>query len=150
MSFNRVILIGRLGAAPERKPNSSGQALAIMRLATDRWQKDGKAEEPDWHTVVTWGKTAEQCLTYLEVGRQVAVEGQLRTRRWKDPTTGAPRCLTEVVAGRVTFLDRARAPGASAPPAGESGTAGVGTAEATGVVPAPPNLEDPDDDPLPF
>lgn len=105
-SVNKVILIGNLGAKPELKYLPSGQGVCEMRLATtDRWQdKNGqKQERTEWHRVVVWGKTAENCAQYLDKGRSVYVEGRLQTRSWDDKD-GNKRYSTEVVADRVQFL----------------------------------------------
>lgn len=103
---NKVILIGNLGADPELRHTSGGMAVANFRLATSEvWQdKDGKKQERvEWHHVVVWGKTAENCAEHLKKGRQVYVEGRNQTREWKDKD-GRTNYTTEVVAHTVTFL----------------------------------------------
>jgi len=103
---NKVILIGNLGANPELKYLPSGQAVCEMRLATNETftDKQGQRQErTEWHRIVVWGKTAENCAKYLEKGRQVYVEGRLQTRSWDDKE-GNKRYTTEIVAQNVTFL----------------------------------------------
>jgi single-strand DNA-binding protein len=107
MSVNKAILIGNLGAKPELKYLPSGQAVCEIRLATNESfkDKDGqKQERTEWHRVVIWGKTAENCAQFLDKGRQVFVEGRIQTRSWDDKTTGEKRYMTEIVASNVTFL----------------------------------------------
>jgi single-strand DNA-binding protein len=122
---NKVILVGNLGANPELKYLPSGQAVCEMRLATsDSYtDKQGQRQErTEWHRVVVWGKTAENCSQYLSKGRQVYVEGRLQTRSWDDKE-GNKRYTTEVVANQVVFLaggggergERAGAPAGGAP-----------------------------------
>lgn len=106
-SVNKVILIGNLGAKPELKFLPSGQAVCEMRIATtdvytDKSQQ--RQEKTEWHRIVVWGKTAENCAQYLDKGRQIYVEGRLQTRSWDDKNTGEKRYMTEVVANQVTFL----------------------------------------------
>jgi single-strand DNA-binding protein len=104
--INKVILIGNLGADPELRYTSGGQAVADIRLATTRkWTgKDGKSQEDtQWHRVVVWGKQAENCKEYLAKGRQIYLEGRLQTRQWED-RDGNKRYTTEVVAEQVMFL----------------------------------------------
>jgi single-strand DNA-binding protein len=55
--------------------------------------------------VVTWSKLAEQCNQFLTKGRLVYVEGRLRTHTWEGQD-GQRRSRNEVVADRVSFLDR--------------------------------------------
>ncbi len=106
-SVNKVILIGNLGAKPEVKYLPSGQGVCEMRLATNEVYTDKqqqRQERTEWHRVVVWGKTAENCAQYLDKGRQVYVEGRLQTRSWDDKKTGEKRYTTEIVANAVQFL----------------------------------------------
>lgn len=106
MSVNKVIIMGRLGADPELKTLSSGQAVANFTLATsENWvDKEGqKQEKTEWHRIVVWGKLAEICRQYLSKGRQAFVEGKLQTRSWEDQQ-GQKRYTTEIVASNVQFI----------------------------------------------
>lgn len=116
---NKVILIGNLGKDPEVRYTTGGQAVANLRIATSRsWtdkQSGQKKEETEWHDVEVWGKQAEQCGEYLTKGRQVYVEGRLKTDSWDDKTTGQKRSRVKVVAETVRFLSTgARGAGAGA------------------------------------
>lgn len=106
MGVNKVILVGNLGANPEMRFTQGGQAVANLRIATtERWtDKNGqKQEQTEWHRVVVWGKQAEICGQYLTKGRQVYIEGRIRTRQWQDQQ-GQKRYSTEVVAQTVQML----------------------------------------------
>ena len=103
---NKVILVGNLGANPEMRFTQAGQAVANLRLATtERWtDKSGQKQEiTEWHRVVVWGKQAEICGQYLTKGRQIYVEGRIRTRQWQDQQ-GQKRYSTEIVAQTVQML----------------------------------------------
>jgi single-strand DNA-binding protein len=50
-----------------------------------------------------WGKQAETCGQYLAKGRQVFIEGSIRTRQYDDKE-GNKRYITEVIGQRVQFL----------------------------------------------
>ncbi len=105
-SVNKVILVGNLGRDPELRYIPSGQAVANFTLATnERWRdKDGNNQErTEWHRIVVWGKSAENCAQYLQKGRSVYVEGRLQTREWEDKD-GNKRNTTEVIAQTVQFL----------------------------------------------
>jgi len=124
-SVNKVILIGNLGAKPEIKYLPSGQAVCELRLATNEVFNDKnnqRQERTEWHRVVVWGKTAENCAQYLDKGRSCYVEGRLQTRSWDDKTTGEKKYMTEIVASQVTFLGG----GAGAGEGGEGGGGGGG------------------------
>src|SRR5215831_3001582 len=103
---NKVILVGNLGANPEMRFTQGGQAVANLRIATtERWtDKNGQRQEAtEWHRVVVWGKQAEIVGQYLTKGRQVYVEGRIRTRQWQDQQ-GQKRYTTEIVAQNVQML----------------------------------------------
>ncbi len=105
---NKVILVGNLGKDPEVRYTAGGQAVANLRIATSRsWtdkQSGQKKEETEWHDVEVWGKQAEQCGEYLAKGRQVYVEGRLKTDKWQDKQSGQDRFRVKVVADTVRFL----------------------------------------------
>lgn len=105
-SVNKVILIGNLGRDPEVRFTPSGRAVARFPLATtDSWmdQESGRQERTEWHNIVVWGKQAESCGQYLAKGRQVYIEGSIRSRSYDDKD-GNKRYVTEIVAQRVQFL----------------------------------------------
>ena len=105
-SVNKVILIGNLGRDPELRYTKGGQAVANFSLATSDsfTNREGTREErTEWHRIVAWAKTAELCAKYLNKGRTVYIEGQLRTRDWEDKD-GNKRQTTEVHAQTVQFL----------------------------------------------
>jgi single-strand DNA-binding protein len=113
---NKVILIGNLGKDPEVRYTQGGQAVANLRIATSRsWtdkQSGQRKEETEWHDVEVWGKQAEQCGEYLAKGRQVYVEGRLKTDKWQDKQSGQERSRVKVVADSVRFLGGRGAGGA--------------------------------------
>ena len=113
---NKVILVGNLGKDPEVRYTPGGQAVATLRIATSRsWtdkQSGQRKEETEWHDVEVWGKQAEQCGEYLAKGRQVYVEGRLKTDKWQDKQSGQERSKVKVVADTVRFLGGRGAGGA--------------------------------------
>jgi single-strand DNA-binding protein len=127
-SVNKVILIGNLGAKPELKYLPSGQAVCELRLATNESFTDKnqqKQERTEWHRVVVWGKTGENCAQYLDKGRAVYVEGRLQTRSWDDKSSGEKKYMTEIVANSVQFLGGGER-GAGGPGGGGGGPSGGG------------------------
>jgi single-strand DNA-binding protein len=103
---NKVILIGNLGADPELRYTSGGQAVCDLRLATNESWKDKegqKQERVEWHRVVFWGKAAEILKQYATKGGKLYVEGRLQTRSWDDKE-GQKRYSTEIVGSEFQFL----------------------------------------------
>jgi single-strand DNA-binding protein len=122
---NKVILVGNLGKDPEVRYTPGGQAVATLRIATSRsWtdkQSQQRKEETEWHDVEVWGKQAEQCGEYLSKGRQVYVEGRLKTDKWQDKQSGQDRYRVKVVADTVRFLGGGAGAGAGARGGGSGG-----------------------------
>lgn len=105
MSVNKVILVGRVGQAPDRR-EVSGTAVANFSIATnEKWtDKSGeKQERTEWHRINVWGKLADVCAQFVQKGSQVYVEGSLHTREYQDKD-GVKKYSTEVRATSVQFL----------------------------------------------
>jgi single-strand DNA-binding protein len=105
-SVNKVILIGRLGKDPEVKYLPSGAPVAKFTLATDESFKDRTGEQQkhtEWHNIVAWNKLAEICGEYLTKGKQVYIEGSIRSRQYEDQA-GNKRTSYEIVARNMQML----------------------------------------------
>ena len=112
--LNKACLIGNLGNDPEVRTMQNGGRVVTLSLATsESWKDDDSGERhqrTEWHRVVIFneglGKIAEQ---YLTTGAKVYIEGQLRTRKWQEPS-GVERSVTEIhltpYNGIMTFLDK--------------------------------------------
>jgi len=144
-SVNKVILIGRLGKDPELKFTNTGTPVARFTLATDESFKDRAGEQQkrtEWHNIVAWNKLAEICGEYLTKGKQVYVEGSIRSRQWEDQA-GNKRTVHEIIARDVRMLgsraDSER--GSTAEPAVDR--------SASQETPSPPESQITDDD-IPF
>lgn len=103
--INKVFLLGNLGQDPELRNTASGVAVTTLRMATNERRKQGDewVDHVEWHSVVCFGKTAENCGKYLSKGSQLHVIGRIQTRKWQDKE-GKDRYSTEVVADDITFL----------------------------------------------
>src|SRR5579863_2850317 len=105
-SINKVILIGRLGKDPEVKYTPSGAPVAKFTLATDEVFKDRSGEQQrrtEWHNIVAWNRLAEICGEYLTKGKQIYIEGSIRSRQWQDQT-GNKRTSYEIIANQMQML----------------------------------------------
>src|SRR5262245_11369719 len=144
MSLNKAMLIGNLGKDPELRFTPSGRAVARFPVATSEQWTDANGQRQDrteWHNIVVWGKQAESCGQYLSKGRQVFIEGSIRSRQYDDKE-GQKRYITEVIAQRVQFLGGGRGDGAGA----GRGAGGGGGGGGEDIPPAPM----PEDDDIPF
>ncbi len=107
MSLNRAMVIGYLGHDPETRFLPSGQRVVSFSVATDEsfTDKDGnKQERVEWHSIVAFARLGEICAEYLKQGRQVFIEGRLRTREYEPKNGDGKRKRTEIIASRVQFL----------------------------------------------
>jgi single-strand DNA-binding protein len=101
--LNRVILMGRLVAAPELKTTASGISVTSFRIAVDRsYVKSGEERKADFIDIVCWRQQAEFVCRYCGKGSLIAVEGQLQTRTYQ-AKDGTNRSVVEVVADNVSF-----------------------------------------------
>lgn len=124
MTVNKAVLIGNLGKDPEIRQANSGTSIANMRIATTDRRKDRDGQWQDvteWHSVVAFGKTAENIGRFCKKGKQLYIEGRIQTRKWTDKD-GRDRYSTEIVADVVRFLGgRGDSEGGSASSRGGSG-----------------------------
>jgi single-strand DNA-binding protein len=153
-SVNKVILVGNLGADPETRYMTNGDAVCNIRLATTESWKDKnsgeKREVTEWHRVVFYRKLAEIAAQYLKKGSQVYLEGRIRTRKWTDKE-GQERYTTEIEATEMQMLGRREGQGGptgSEPPSGGGSDYQPAPAKKAGNT-AKPSFDDLDDD-IPF
>ena len=115
MNVNKVILVGRLTRDVEVRNTPSGQAVASVSIATNRFWKDKNGQRQDqteFHNIVLWGRLAEIAGQYLSKGQETYFEGRLQTRKYtaKD---GTERRVTEIVAENMQLGSRAQNSSAS-------------------------------------
>ncbi len=122
--INKVFLVGRLGLDPEIRMTAAGKLVGKLRLATNRPVREGEGwgEATDWHTVTVFDWMAKRAQNHLHKGDGVAVEGNLRTRKWTDKE-GRERFSTEVISRELNIFprrDRHPAQTAATPPSAET------------------------------
>lgn len=99
--LNQCNFIGRLGADPESRYLSSGDAVCNFRIAVGWKGKDKEGAE--WVPCTAYGKLAEICGEYLRKGSQVFVSGRFVTRKWQDKD-GNDRYTSEINLDRMQML----------------------------------------------
>jgi single-strand DNA-binding protein len=107
MSINKAIVVGNLGRDPKIRALPSGQNLANFSVATKARFKDRNGEQQErteWHRVVAFGKLADNCQRLLSKGRQVYIEGRLRTRQYEEKDGSGIRYQTEIVVLQMRLL----------------------------------------------
>ena len=108
LNLNKVMIAGRLTAAPELRYTPSGKPVSNFVVATNEYWNNGdgeKQQKTEFHRVTCWNTLAENCATYLVKGQAVYVEGSLRTRKFEDQE-GVQRTITFCLAQLIKFLDK--------------------------------------------
>ena len=103
---NRVQLIGNLGNNPEIRTFDSGKTKANFSIATTEVRKNENGEyttETQWHNAIAWNKTAEIVEKILHKGSEVAIEGKLTSRSYKDKN-GNKKYITEIIVNELLLL----------------------------------------------
>ena len=102
--LNHVVLIGRLTRDAELKYTTSGQAVCKFSIAVNRTRKNGEQweDEANFFDVVLWGKRGEALNQYLQKGKMIGVDGELRQDRWQQD--GQNRSRVEIVANNIQLL----------------------------------------------
>jgi single-strand DNA-binding protein len=108
MSVNKVILIGNVGKDPEIRHLDAGVSVANFPLATSETYtaKNGeKVTTTDWHNIVLWRGLADVAEKYVTKGKQVYIEGRIRTRSYDDKD-GNKRYVTEIYGDTMQLLGK--------------------------------------------
>jgi single-strand DNA-binding protein len=114
MGVNKAILVGHVGRDAEFRTLQSGTHIATFSLATtDHRSKDEQGNpRTEWHNIVAWAGLAEFCERWVKKGRELYVEGNIRTRTYEQD--GQKKYFTEIHARDIQFVG----PKASGPDAG--------------------------------
>lgn len=125
MSYNRVILMGRLTAPPEMKATAEGTELCRFTVAVDRdYVKKGEERKADFISCTAWRATAAFVNKYFTKGSMIHVEGQWRHEKYEKD--GETRYSDDCLVDSVSFCGSKNESGAEPktmdvkPPEGES------------------------------
>ncbi|GIV41944.1 MAG: hypothetical protein KatS3mg034_1820 [Vicingaceae bacterium] len=106
--LNKVMLIGNVGKDPEVIQLDSGTTLVKFPLATSEsfTDKDGnRVDQTTWHTIVMWRGLAQAAQKLISKGKQVYIEGKIKTRSYTDKDN-ATRYVTEIEAENFILLGK--------------------------------------------
>ncbi len=98
--LNQCNFIGRLGADPETRYLTNGDAVASFRIAVGWKGKDKEGAE--WVSISAFGKLAEICGQWLKKGSQVFISGRMKTDEYEKD--GVKRYSTKIIADRMQML----------------------------------------------
>ena len=100
--MNKVILIGRVSSDISMNKTQSGTETATFSVAVDRNLGAGKEKGTDFIRCVAWGKTAGFLSQYFGKGKQIALEGNIKTGSYEKD--GVKHYTTDVWVDKVEFV----------------------------------------------
>lgn len=106
--YNKVILIGNLGADPELRTLDSGSRVVKISVATNENYQDKSGEwqkRTEWHNVIAWNNLADRMSNSLKKGMMVFIEGKVTYRKWQDQE-GKDRYTTDILANTMRMLEK--------------------------------------------
>ena len=120
--LNRAVLVGRLTADPELRTTPNGISVTTFRIAVDRpFTSKAGERQTDFITIVAWRSSAEFVCKYFQKGSAIGVDGSIQTREYTD-RDGNKRTAFEVVADRLSFVERRSQSGGGSPLHGALGS----------------------------
>ena len=105
-SYNKIILVGRLGRDAELRATPRGTQVAETSVAVDDLakKKPEGGSETEWYRIKVWGRQAETLAPMLLKGNLVLVEGRLSIRMYESNRDRQMRYSAEVSTDRVVLL----------------------------------------------
>ena len=79
MSINKVILVGRISNDITINKSQSGTSMCNFSIAVDRYMGKDKERATDFIRCTAFGSTADILGRFAGKGKQVAVEGNIKT-----------------------------------------------------------------------
>ena len=76
--------------------------LSSLRSTDRRFKDENGNPRTEWHNIVAWGKLAEICDRYVTKGKQLYIEGQIRTRTYEQD--GQKKYFTEIHMEQMEML----------------------------------------------
>ena len=104
---NYVHLLGRMGDTPKVTTLDKGKKMARFSMATNEYfynSSGEKVQNTQWHSIITWGKTAEIVESYATKGQQLVIVGKLNTRAYTPENSNQKVFITEVIADEILLL----------------------------------------------
>lgn len=107
MSVNKVFIVGRLTKDAEIREVGQNRVARFSVATSEKYRKSNGEyeEETEFHDITLWG--SEGIHKYLTKGRQVCVEGSIKTEKWT-ANDGTERRRTTIRAHRVDLLSDGR------------------------------------------
>lgn len=104
--INKVILLGYVGDEPTKNGEGDNVVVSFPLATTERYTKKGEPVEiTEWHRIVAFGKVAKFISDYVRKGKQVYIEGSLKTRSFTN-SDNVEKVVTEIVVKEVKLCGK--------------------------------------------
>lgn len=137
--INKVILVGNTGSDPEVRNFENGGKTARVNIATTEQifnpTTSERRDHTEWHTLIFRNSLASIVEMYVRKGRQLYVEGKLRSREWTDEQ-GVKHRFFEIIVDTMKMLGNRQD---NVQPLQPIETKQYEAAEPQGVIPQPSN-----------
>ncbi len=101
--YNKIMLMGRLVAAPEFKITQNGIPYVRFRIAVNRrFHSKDEENKVDFFSATAWRGTAEFICKYFGKGNMIMIDGEMQSSHYTDKN-GNPATWWEVSVDRVCF-----------------------------------------------
>lgn len=101
--MNYVLITGNIGNDPDVKTFNDNKKVVTFSVASSKSFKDNNNEwqqETEWSDIQCWGYLAEKAEKIIKKGGFVVVQGEKKTRNYKDKN-GVKRYVTDIVARTI-------------------------------------------------
>jgi len=104
--MNTVGVTGNLTRDVEMWWSPGGTAVASIRVGVNGRRKLGDqwVDKPNFFTVTTFGKQAENDAKYLKKGRRIIVQGRLDWSEYEAKDGSGKRQSVQIIASRIMYL----------------------------------------------
>ena len=102
MSINKVILVGRISNDITINKSQSGTSMCNFSIAVDRYMGKDKEKATDFIRCTAFGSTADILGKYAGKGKQVAIEGNIKTGSYEK--NGVKHYTQDVQIDKVELL----------------------------------------------
>lgn len=82
--MNIIAIKGRLVCDPSTKTTLNGVTVCNITVAVDRAYSSGGEKQTDFFDCVFWRQSAEFVSKYFSKGKEIIVQGEMQSRKWKD------------------------------------------------------------------
>ncbi len=104
-SYNKAILIGRLGADCQTAVSANHNPVVKFSMVTSEIFKNKSGEKQEnatWHNIVIFGKLATSLERFLLKGTQILMEGRIENKSYEQE--GVMKYYSSIICSKLVLL----------------------------------------------